>query len=112
MKIRTMLACTLLILSLPVAAEFVTESLAYEVALEDINVPATPSSGVMFRKCADCEYTTLRPTPHTRYLVNGKPVELKEFRKVVFGIRNRAKTYLVVLHHLESDRVVSVSVTI
>ena len=112
MKMRVTTACVLLMLSLPVAAEFKTVSLAYEITLSDFRVPATPSSGVILRECADCEMRAIRVTPHTRYLVNGQAVELKDFRKAVFQVRDRQNTFLTVLHHLESDIVVSVAVTI
>jgi len=37
---------------------------------------------------------------------------LKAFRKAVFQIRDRAAETIIVLHHLESDTIVSISVTI
>ena len=110
MNIKRLLICTLLALSLPVAADFETVSEAYEIALSDFRVPATPSSGVQFKECAECEYTIIRVTPHTRYRVNQHTVELKEFRKSVFQIRDRANTMVIVLHHLESDTVEAVTV--
>lgn len=112
MKIKTTLICTLLLVSLSAAAEFTTVSQAYEIALSNFRVPATPSSGVIFKQCAECDARTVRVTPKTRYEVNGQPVTLKEFRKSVFGIRNRAETTIIVLHHLETDTIVSVTVSI
>lgn len=112
MKIKFALISTLLLLSFQVSAEFTTVSRAYEIALSDFRVPATPSSGVIFKECADCEAKTVRVTPKTRYEVNGRPVTLKEFRKSVFQIRNRADETIIVLHHLETDTVVSVSVAL
>ena len=112
MNAKQILISTLLILSLPVAAEFVTVSRAYEIALSDFRVPATPSSGVQFKECEDCDIVTIRVTPNTRYQVNGKSVPLKEFRKLVFQVRDRAAETIIVLHHLESDTIESVSVVI
>lgn len=112
MSIRKFLTIALLVLSLPVAAEFTTVSLAYEIALSDFRVPATPSSGVQFRECEECDHKILRVTPHTRYVVNGQSVDLKEFRKRVFDVRDRAAATVIVLHHLESDTVESVSISI
>jgi len=111
MNIKRLLICTLLVLSLPVAADFETVSRAYEIALSDFRVPATPSSGVQFKECAECDSTIIRVTPYTLYKVNQKSVDLKEFRKSVFQIRDRAATMVIVLHHLESDTVEAVSVT-
>jgi hypothetical protein len=112
MNIRKSLICALLVVSLPAVAEFTTISKAYEVALSDIRVPATPSSGIIFKACTDCDMTSVRVTPNTQYIVNGKSIELKAFRKAVFQIRDRAAETIIILHHLESDTVVSVSVTI
>lgn len=112
MSIRKILVIALLAMSLPAAAEFVTVSLAHEVALSNMRVPATPSSGVQFRKCDDCESIILRVTPHTQYLVNGQAVDLKEFRANVFNIRDRASKVVVIKHHLETDTVESISVHI
>jgi len=112
MNIRKLLISILLIASLPVAAEFQTISKAYEIALSDFRVPATPNSGVTFKECAECDMMTLRVTANTQYILNGRSVTLKDFRKSVFQVRHRQTTAVTVLHHLESDTVVSVSVKI
>jgi len=112
MNIRKSLICALLVVSLPAVAEFTTISRAYEVALSDMRVPATPSSGIIFKQCTDCDMMSVRVTPDTQYIVNGKSITLKAFRKAVFQIRDRAAETIIVLHHLESDTIVSVSVTI
>lgn len=112
MNIKKLLVCILLSFSLPAAADFVTVSEAYEIALSDFRVPATPSSGVQFKKCDECEFQTIRVTPNTQYVINGKSVLLKEFRKRIFDVRDRAAETIIVLHHLESDTIVSISVEI
>ena len=112
MGIRKVIVTALLVLSLPVAAEFQTVSLAYEIALSDFRVPATPSSGVQFKECEECEYRILRVTPNTRSVVNSQRVELQDFRRLVFGVRDRAAATVIVLHHLESDTVESISINI
>lgn len=93
-------------------AEFQTVSRAYEIALSDFRVPATPSSAVIFKECSDCESRSVRVTPATRYELNGQTVELKDFRAGIFQVRDRTSVFLTVLHHLESDVVVSVSVNL
>lgn len=95
------------------AAGFETVSKAYEVALADFRPPASANSIVQFRKCRDCDTETLRVTSGTRYLVNGRSVGLQKFRLAIASVtRDRRTTAMTVLHHLESDTVVSVSVTI
>lgn len=110
MKIRHFLLAAILTASLPATADFKTVAEAYEVALSDVRIPATPSSGIIFKTCADCEPMSVRVTPDTRYQVNGKTYPLKEFRARVFDIRDRAATPVSILHHLESDVILSVSV--
>ncbi len=112
MNIRKSLICALLVVSLPAVAEFTTISRAYEIALSDLRVPATPSSGIIFKECAECDLVTVRVTPDTQYIVNGRSLPLKDFRKAVFQITHRDTTFVTVLHHLESDTIVSVSVAI
>ena len=111
MKIKSVFLIALLALSVPAAAEFTTVTKAYEMALSDVRVPATPSSGVMFRECKTCDMTTKRVTPNTQYVLNGKSYPLQDFRRNVFRISNRAETMVIVALHLESDIVTKVTVT-
>ena len=110
LKIRHFLIAVLLGISLPAAADFTTIAEAYELALSDVRVPATPSSGISFKTCDDCEMQLVRVTPSTQYNFNGKPYTLKEFRKRVFNIQDRSETFVSIVHHLEADVVTSVSV--
>lgn len=112
MKFKKSLIFVLLAFSLPAAAEFTTVARAYEVALSNVRVPATLSSAVMFRPCARCDMSTVRLSPTTRFIVNGQTVTLKEFRKSVFQVRDRAKKVVIIKHHLESDAIVYLSVRV
>jgi hypothetical protein len=112
MKIRNIIGVLLLGCSLTAMAEFKTISRAYEIALSNFRVPATPNSGVIIKQCDDCEAVAIRVTPKTEYTINGESVTLKQFRKIIFRIRDREDETIVVLHHLASDTVLSVSVTI
>jgi len=102
----------LLCLTLPAVAEFKTISAAYEVSLSNFRVPAAPGSVVILQKCDDCDQIAIRATPETEYTINNEAVTLKQFRKSVFQIRDREDETIIVLHHLESNTVLSVSVTI
>lgn len=110
MKIRHFLIAALLGVSLPAAADFATVAEAYELALSDVRVPATPSSGISFKTCDECDIQLVRVTPNTQYNFNGKTYTLKEFRKRVFNIQDRSDTFVSIVHHLEADVVLSVSV--
>lgn len=111
MKTKSFLIAALLSLSLSAAADFTTIAEVHELALSDVRIPATPSSGIVFRDCADCEMQVIRVTPSTRYTINGTAYDLKEFRRRVFDIRDREKTFVAITHHLEADIVTAVSVS-
>ena len=112
MNIRTLLVAILLGLALPVAAEFRTVSLAHEVTLSNLRIPISTNAGVSFKNCDSCELQTVRATPMTQYIVNGQLVTLKEFREMVFQVKDRANNIVTVLQHLETNTIVSVSATI
>jgi hypothetical protein len=112
MNIKTLLIAILLGVALPVAADFKTVSLAHEVSLSNFRVPISTNSVVSFKNCDNCEPQTARATPQTQYILNGQPVPLKEFREMVFQVKDRAHTAVIVLQHLETNSVISVSVNI
>ena len=112
MKIKNAFIIFALAFSLPATADFTTVSRAYEVALSNVRVPATMSSGIMFRPCAKCDMSTVRLSPSTRFVVNGQTVTLKDFRRSVFQIRDRASKVVIIRHHLESDTIEYVSVRV
>ena len=108
----TLTALALLTISLPADAEFRTKERAIEVALSDMQVPVTPTASLIFRECSSCEARMVPMTRDTAFIVNGKNVGLKEFRKVVFGVRDREAETIIVKHHLESNTVTSLKISI
>ena len=112
MNIKTLFAITLICFGLSAAAEDRIISRAYEINLSNFTVPVTSSGLLLFKDCADCDSRRVRMTRNTRFVVNGKSVELKEFRKNVFHVRDRESKTIIVMHHLESDTVTSVSVSL
>lgn len=111
MHIQKLLVLVLLGLSLSAVAGFTTITEAYEVAVRDLRLPRYEGGTLTFKQCADCEAQTVRVTQGTRFVINGHSVKLKEFRKSLSQVSNRADESVIVLHHLESDTVTSVSVT-
>lgn len=112
MDVRKLLIAALAIVSLPAAADFVTVARAYEIALNNLVVPVTRNGTVTFRTCEECESKVVRMTQDTLFLVNGQRVELKEFRKQVLHVRDRAGETIIVKHHLENNTITSLSVTL
>lgn len=110
MHIRKLLVALLITFSLSAAADFETIEEGYEVALSNMSVPVTSSGSLVFKECLDCDAKAIRMTPHTRFVVNGRTVALKEFRKRVFQVNDRTSVAVSIMHHLESDTIASVSV--
>lgn len=112
MKIKSSIAIALVSLVLSLAASADVVSQAYEVALSDFRAPASANGAAAFRACGGCEQKLVRVTESTRYAVNGKTVQLIDFRKAISQARNRSNIPVIVLHHLESDTIESVSVSL
>jgi len=112
MNIRRLFLALLVCASLPAAAQFRTVERGIEVALSNLQVPANTSGSLIFKECSNCESTFIPMTNNTLFIVNGKSVGLKKFRKDVFRIRDRERVTVIVMHHLESNTVTAVSVTL
>ncbi len=112
MNIKTLLAVTLICLGLSAVAEDRIISLAYEVALSDFSAPVTAHGGASFKPCGKCDRIIVRVTPATRYSINNKTVRLEDFRKAVGQVLDRDDHLVIVLHHLESDTIKSLNVSI
>ena len=112
MKIKTLIIVTLLCLGLTVAVQSQIVSQAYEVTLSDLRTPTTENGAVAFKKCNECELMRVRVTSSTHYVINGKTVKLQDFRKTVRQASDHDENTATVLHHLESDTIVSIHVSI
>lgn len=114
MKIQTLIAFVLFGLAFSGAATGQGKTIvaAYEVVLSDFRPPATSSGGAAFKACAECDRQLVRVTAATRYSINGKTVRLDDFRSAVATARNRDKTLVIVLHHLESNTLTSIDVSV
>jgi biopolymer transport protein ExbD len=113
MKYSKQLTLSLLVcLSMPALAEFTTVARAHEVALSDFRAPASAHGIAAFKSCEDCELLTVRVTPETRYVLNDQSVKLKDFRFALSTVTNRKDETVIVMHHLESDTVTTISITL
>ena len=110
MKIKTLFAIALLGISFAAAGQIVSQ--AYEIALGDFRAPVSQNGIAVFKECADCERRLVRVTPATRYTVNGKIVPLDDFRKSVGPGGSGKSGDVIVLHHLESDTIESIAVSL
>lgn len=113
MKIFKILTLSLLAcLSMPALAEFTTVARAHEIALSDFRAPASSNGITAFKSCENCELFTVRVTPETRYVLNKQSVQLKDFRAAISKVRSREDETVIVLHHLGSDTVTTISITL
>ena len=107
MHIRKLLALVLLGLSLTAAADFTTITEAYEVNSGEMRLPRNTGGTLTFKTCSDCESQTLLVNSRTRYMIDGRDVELTEFKERMAGVRDETVT---VLHHLESNTISAIKV--
>lgn len=112
MNIKKLLATTLICVGFAAAAQGEVVSQAYEITLSDFLAPTTLNSGISFKECNECDQVRLRVSNATGYSINGKSVRFEDFRKAVTQARDRDEKYVTVLHHLESDAVVSIDVSL
>lgn len=82
MNIRTLA----LILSLSVFSIAATQITIFEEGIEsstsDLRLPEKNNGYILIRSCSECAELTLSLSAGTRYLVNGEPVEYKDFRRL------------------------------
>ena len=112
MKFKIVITAFMLMLAIPAAADFVTSARAYELVLSDLTVPPSQNSKLMFKECDDCDSRSIRLTPRTQFKINGRSMRFDQFREAIRGVRKPDETLTIVLHHLESDTVKSISVTL
>jgi hypothetical protein len=112
MNIKKLLTITLICVGFAASADDQVVSQAYEVTLSDFRAPTTTNSGIAFKACTDCEQQRVRVTASTSYSINGERVRLEDFRKAATTAHDRDEKTVIVLHHLESDTVVSLDVSI
>lgn len=111
MHIRIILAVIALSFGHLAAADFRTVERAYEVPLSLLRIPPSTNGSVMFRECAECEQFSVPVTGNTEFLINGKPVLLRDFRKSLFKIRDRESEIITVRRNLKSNTITSMKVT-
>ena len=112
MQIRKLLVLILLGLSLSAAADFTTITEVYEIDLTNLRLPGTEGGTLAIRECDDCELQTLRVSATARYVLNDRDVTLAEFKKAISLIRNRKAVVIDVFHHLESNTITAVMVSL
>ena len=101
-----------LTLAMPAAAQFVTIVEAHEVALSEIRLPGHPAGTMSFKACKECEYQTVRVSPNTRYVVDGKSVTLEKFRRAAATVRERSMKAVTVKQHLRENVITAIEINL
>jgi hypothetical protein len=92
------------------SAEMTVVARAYEVALNDFEAPKFPNDLVAFKACSTCDKQSVRVSPKTTYVINQQATRFKDFVKSLAAARDRESKTVIVLHHLESDTISSLSI--
>jgi biopolymer transport protein ExbD len=108
MRIRNFLLVILACVSVSATAQVI--SLAYEVMLSDLRLPAYTTGTIGFKECDPCETHSVSVTADTQYFLNDVAMPLTEFAKEMNATAARNKTTATVMRHLESDTVITVHV--
>lgn len=112
MNFKVISAAFFLGLSFTAVAQLKTISEAYEVRASDLRLPTSEIGTIAFRKCAECDYESLRVLETTVYEFNGEQMSLERFRRSVANLDSSKNIPVQVLHHLESDQVKKVWVLV
>ena len=110
MRSAVLLAITTFALSLPSMAQFRTIAEAYEVRLSDLRLPQSEGGTLAFKTCDACPYESKLVSNDMQWILDGRSLPLEDFRRDLSTVTDRENTPVMVLHHLESDRVTRVSV--
>ncbi len=112
MKHISLIIAFMLALAAPVSAQNEVKVLAHEVRLSTLRLPAVESGSVAFKACDECDYTTRRVTPNTRWEINNRAVRFQDFRAALAAIRNRDEQYVTVHHDLTTDLIKEVAISV
>lgn len=93
-------------------ADFKTVTRANEVRLNEFRLPASVNGIASFKACGACSMQTVSVNAATRYLLNDETVSLAEMRRSLALVSNRDRKTVIVMHHLESDLISQISITL
>ena len=112
MKYRIIIAALMMAVTAPALADFVAVSRAYELEPNLVNVPVSSSSSMSFSNCDGCETTSGQLNAQTRFSVDGETVDFEEFCDAIRLAKQSEHSGIFLLHHLESNAILSVSVSL
>ena len=99
-------------LTAPALADLVRITKTYELEPDLVNVPISPSSSMLFKNCDGCGTTSGQLNAQTRFSVDGKTVDFDELCDAIRLAKQSEKSLIFLLHHLKSNAIESVSVSL
>ncbi len=108
--IKIMAIAVALLFSISAYTEGVPPSKTFEVSIFSVRMPVSENGTISIRECDNCDYHSLRVTPETQYLLNGKAMKLDRFRKALTDLRQQGDTTVNVKRDDTSNTVVNVRV--
>lgn len=108
--IKTIALAAALVFSISAYAEGLPPTKTFEVSIFSVRMPVSENGTISIRECDDCDYHSLRVTPGTQYLLNGKAMKLDLFRKALTEMRQQGDTTVNVMRDDTSNTVVNVRV--
>lgn len=108
--IKTLAIAIALTFSISAYAEGLPPSKTFEVSIFSVRMPVSQNGTISIRECENCDYHSLRVTPDTQYLLNGKAMKLDRFRKALTEMRQHGDTTVNVKRDDTSNTVVNVRV--
>ena len=94
------------------SADFVTVSRAYELEPELVHIPVSPASNMLFSNCDGCRTKSGQLTANTRFMVDGKTVSFEKFCDAMRLAKQSEHAGIILLHHMETNEIKSVSVSL
>jgi hypothetical protein len=91
-------------------ANDVPATYTFEVSIKSLRLPVSPNGTVSLRECDDCDYHSIRVTPNTQYMINGKQLRLTKFRKAILDLKLRMDITVNVTRDEATSTVASVYV--
>lgn len=109
---QTLLAVLLAAVSLPAAAGLLSPIDAYEAALGNTQLPQSSAGTIVVSNsaCSTCTTLRFRVNAQTRYTADGQDYTLADFRSLMATVRDRAGTFLTIVHDRDTDAVVAIRV--
>ena len=93
MRIRTLILIMAWSVCSIATADMIILEEGIESSTSDVRLPGDSSGYLVLRSCTDCVELTLSLSAGTRYSVNGKMVEYKDFRRMSLAAGNSLNIY-------------------